>query len=85
MTPPIESTNEEITTPRRAIKVSREGLRKQKAFKSKTASMINRTATRQKKTAQQLEYLNNLFKRLKGNWSTKVKREAMKKTGLTRQ
>jgi len=68
----------------RLIKVSREGQRKQRSFKSRTATMMNHTVQRQKKTTEQLDYLNSLFKRLGGNWSTKVKREAMKKTGLTR-
>lgn len=66
------------------VKVSRAGRRKQKSFKSRTASMMNHTVHRQKKTTEQLEYLQSLFKRLGGNWSTKIKREAMKKTGLTR-
>ena len=42
---PASAASDEPTV-KRVIKVSREGMRKQKAFKSKTASMINRTATR---------------------------------------
>ena len=45
LSPPAPMTSD-MPAVKRVIKVSREGLRKQKAFKSKTASMINRTATR---------------------------------------
>ena len=81
---PITTTAVQTSTSTMSPKVSREGLRKQKIHKSLTATMINRTIHRKKKTAEQLEYLNNLYKKLNGNWDGKVKREAMRKTGLSR-
>ena len=46
--------------------------------------MISHNVKRKKKTADQVEYLRSLFFKLGGEWSGKVRKEAMQKTGLSR-
>jgi DNA invertase Pin-like site-specific DNA recombinase len=46
--------------------------------------MINHDVSRRKKTPEQVAYLMELFERLGGEWDGKVRKEAMRKTGLSR-
>ena len=46
--------------------------------------MIKHNVRRKKKTPDQVEYLRELFFRLGGEWDGKVRKEAMRKTGLSR-
>ena len=46
--------------------------------------MISHRVKRRKKTAEQIEYLRELYFRLGGEWDGKVRKEAMRKTGLSR-
>jgi len=46
--------------------------------------MANRASRRCKKSADQVAYLNELYKRLGGKWDGKCRKEAMAKTGLSR-
>ena len=62
--------------------MSREGIRKK--YKSQAASMIHHTVCRRKKTDDQVKYLRILFNQLGGRWDGQMRREAMKKTGLSR-
>ena len=48
------------------------------------ATMISHRVKRRKKTAEQIEYLRELYFRLGGEWDGKVRKEAMRKTGLSR-
>ena len=60
--------------------VSREGLRQA----GKKSSAQSGGVRRRKKTANQVEYLTTLYKRLGGKWDGKVRKEAMAATGLSR-
>ena len=46
--------------------------------------MIKHNMRRKKKTPAQVDYLRELFFRLNGEWDGKVRKEAMRKTGLSR-
>ena len=46
--------------------------------------MIRHSVRRKKKTPEQVEYLRRLFKELGGEWDGSVRKEAMRKTGLSR-
>jgi G:T-mismatch repair DNA endonuclease (very short patch repair protein) len=46
--------------------------------------MIKHNVRRKKKTAEQVEYLKELYYRLDGMWDGKVRKEAMRRTGLSR-
>jgi predicted DNA-binding transcriptional regulator AlpA len=48
------------------------------------ANMIQHDVKRKKKTPEQVAYLQELFQRLNGEWDGKVRKEAMRKTGLSR-
>ena len=78
-----ENSHEESACLSREPVVSREGKRKLKAGHS-PATMIQHNVRRKKKTTAQVEYLRNLFEQLGGNWDGKVRKEAMRKTGLSR-
>jgi hypothetical protein len=88
----VDYLAEPITT-EPEIKVSREGCRMQKLQKKRSSyhksnassAMSHHSIRRKTKTVEQLDYLNNLFKKLRGNWDGKQKYEAMRKTGLTRK
>ncbi len=51
---------------------------------SSPANLINHNVGRKKKTPEQVSYLLELFQRLNGEWDGKVRKEAMRKTGLSR-
>ena len=82
MTPVSVLASNESSTLEVAPLVSRAGIRKY--HKSLTASMINNTVRRRKKTDDQVKYLRTLFHQLGGSWDGKMRREAMHKTGLSR-
>ena len=75
-----ESTESAEAAPE--IKISREGKRKKHV--SQAASMIKHNVRRRKKTEDQVAYLRTLFDKLGGKWDGKVRKEAMKQTGLSR-
>lgn len=56
----------------------------QKSKNSSPANLINHNVGRKKKTPEQVSYLLELFKHLNGEWDGKVRKEAMRKTGLSR-
>lgn len=62
--------------------VSREGLRQ--AHKTSSVSLASRVSKRCKKSAGQVEFLNELYGRLGGKWDGKCRKEAMARTGLSR-
>ena len=57
---------------------------KHKPKPNSPAVLIKHRVKRKKKTNEQVEYLRELFFRLGGEWDGKVRKEAMRKTGLSR-
>jgi len=62
--------------------ISREGKRKQHV--SSPATLISHNVRRRKKTASQVDYLKSMYNKLNGKWNGQVRKEAMQKTGLSR-
>ena len=75
-----ENTNEESeqTLSQSSVKISREGMRKQK----KTAACTMPNSYRQRKSDDQVKILSELYHKHNGKLSRKVRKEAMAKTGL---
>lgn len=57
---------------------------KHKPKPNSPATLIKHRVKRKKKSPEQIEYLRELFFRLGGEWDGKVRKEAMRKTGLSR-
>ncbi len=74
------SSNEQMASHERAPATKR--CRQPK--ESTPANLIQHNVRRKKKTPEQVAYLQELFQRLDGEWDGKVRKEAMRKTGLSR-